>query len=577
MTSQVLMWSLAATIGLGVATHHSTSSARAEVPATCASLKSLQIPAAAIGLPTSGATIASATVVAASPQIVSAQGTSVVLAIPEYCKVIGAIAPVDAAAPPINFQVNMPTDWNGKLMQLGGSGMNGVIPVALTTGMQWGPESIPPNAPYALSRGFVTYGSDSGHQNPPAAAGVGAQAAPPAAPAPPAWMTNDEALRNFMYAQMKKTHDVAVALVKRLYDRPIRHSYYFGASQGGREALIVTQRFPQDYDGVFVQVPVLPNANLTIFDPYTRAVTQAGAAWIPPAKVAVVAKEVRRQCDALDGIEDGLVSNYVTCNNLFDPSVTSHPPLDAIRCPDGKDTGDACLSDAQIAAVNGVHGPVKFPFPLYKGWTALPGWGTGSESATNWKTIPRATDTTTPISGTMALLIKDPNATMTTVRFTDYRKEIEAFSAVGDATDPDLSAFQRRGGKLVMKVNTTDYTANPRWSMAYYDQVVQTMGQRAVDAFVRFYVAVGIFHNRNVGRNPLTNELVPSFVDFIAMVDDWVEKGQAPADVQVLTDMEPVPPFTVKSSMPMCRYPSYPHYRGSGDARKADSYECRQP
>ena len=132
----------------------------------------IRFPQSAIGLPTSGATITSAVIVPASPQTVNAQGTGVVLAIPEYCKVIGAIAPVDPAAPKINFQVNLPTDWNGKIMQLGGSGTNGVIPVALTTGMQWGPESIPPNSPYALSRGFVTYGSDSGHQNaPPAAAG----------------------------------------------------------------------------------------------------------------------------------------------------------------------------------------------------------------------------------------------------------------------------------------------------------------------------------------------------------------------------------------------------------------------
>ena len=584
MKRPLLMWPFAIGLLMAFAANHRLSATAASAAGSCASLENHQISASAIGLPTSGAQIMSAVTVAASAQRVNAQGTGIVLAIPEYCRVIGAIAPVDPTAPKINFQINLPTEWNGKIMQLGGSGTNGVIPIALTTGMQWGPESIPPNSPYALSRGFVTYGSDSGHQNAPAASGrapadAGARgvAAPTtAAPAPPGWMTNDEALRNFLYAQMKKTHDVTVALVKLLYDRPIRHSYYFGASQGGREALMVVQRYPQDYDGVFVQVPVFPYAYLTIFDSYSRAVAQAGDAWLPAAKVAVVAKEVRRQCDALDGLEDGLISAYVTCNNKFDPSITPHA-LDAVRCRDGQDTGETCLSDAQIAAANAVHGPVRFPFPLYKGWTSMPGWPTGSESADNWKIQPARTEPTTPISNNMALLITDPSATMLSVDLAKYQKEIQAFSALADATDPDLSAFQRRGGKLVMKVNTTDYTANSRWSFAYYDKVVETMSQRTVDSFLRFYVGVGIFHNRNVGRNPLTNELVPSFVDFIAMVDDWVEKGTAPADTQILTDMEPVAPFSVKSSLPMCRYPSYPHYRGSGDVKNAQSFECRKP
>ena len=592
MKRHLLAWPLATALVVALAAAHRSAAigatAATTAASTCASLESHQIAASDIGLPTSGATITSAVIVPASAQTVNAQGTGVVLAIPEYCRVIGAIAPVDPAAPKINFQVNLPTEWNGKIMQLGGSGTNGVIPVALTTGMQWGPESIPPNSPYALSRGFVTYGSDSGHQNAApagrgsgpaeAAAGTarGAGAPPAAAPVPPVWMTNDEALRNFLYAQMKKTHDVTVALVKLLYDRPIRHSYYFGASQGGREALMVVQRYPQDYDGVFVQVPVFPYAHLTIFDSYSRAVAQAGDAWLPAAKVAVVAREVRRQCDALDGLEDGLISDYVACNNKFDPAITAQP-LGAVRCPDGRDTGETCLSDAQIAAANAVHGPVRFPFPLANGWTSMPGWPTGSESAGNWKNQSARTEPTTPISGSMALVIKDQSATMLSVDLAKYQKEIQAFSALADATDPDLSAFERRGGKLVMKVNTTDYTANSRWSFAYYDKVVQTMSQRTVDSFLRFYVAVGIFHNRNVGRNPLTNELVPSFVDFIAMVDDWVEKGTAPADTQILTDMEPVPPFAVKSSLPMCRYPNYPHYRGVGDVKKADSYECRKP
>ena len=136
--------------------------------------------------------MASANLIAAAPEIVDVDRT--VLALPEYCQVTGSIRPVDPAAPPINFHINLPTSWNRKIAQLGGSGNNGVIPVALTTGMQWGPESIPPNAPYALSRGFVTYGSDSGHQ----VAGRGATDQPP-----PDWTTNDEAVFNFAYVCVK--------------------------------------------------------------------------------------------------------------------------------------------------------------------------------------------------------------------------------------------------------------------------------------------------------------------------------------------------------------------------------------
>ena len=146
----------------------------------CDSLAGMTVPAAAIGLPTTGATVAAADLVPASPQTVTSD--RVVLAIPEYCRVTGRIAPVDPAAPPINFHINLPSSWNRKLAQLGGSGSNGVIPVALTTGMHWGPESIPPNAPYALSRGFVVYGSDSGHQTAGGRGGAGSAARRPTGP-----------------------------------------------------------------------------------------------------------------------------------------------------------------------------------------------------------------------------------------------------------------------------------------------------------------------------------------------------------------------------------------------------------
>lgn len=376
----------------------------------CESLAGWTVPAKAIGLPSSGATIAAADLIPASPQTVN--GDRAVLAIPEYCRVTGRIAPVDPAAPPINFHVNLPTSWNRKLAQMGGSGQNGVIPVALTTGMQWGPESIPPNAPYALSRGFVVYGSDSGHQS---AGGHGAAGPPP----PADWTTNDEAFTNFAYAQMKKTHDVVVALVARFYSEPIRHSYYLGASQGGREALIVAQRFPQDYDGVFAQVPANTYVHLSIGEPLARAKTQAGDGWIPPAKVAVIGKEVLRQCDTLDGLADGLVSNYRACDRRFDPAVTANP-LAAVRCEGGSDTGESCLSDPQIRAANAVHGSMSYPFALAHGWTQFSGWPTGSESAMNWKTLQARPTAASNFGVLRSRIVRDPNANLLEVDLAKY-------------------------------------------------------------------------------------------------------------------------------------------------------------
>src|SRR5262249_54793547 len=150
---------------------------------------------------------------------------------------------------------------------------------------------------------------------------------------------------------------------------------------------------------------------------------------------------------ALDGIEDGLVSSYMACDRKFDPSVNPSP-LAAIRCPDGKDSGDGCLSDAQIAAVNQIHAPVQFPFPLYKGWTSLPGWPTGSESSSNWKTIPTRPDGNAALGGIFGVIAKDSGVTALSINFDAYRQQIQDYSARGDASDPDLSPFQRRGGKL---------------------------------------------------------------------------------------------------------------------------------
>ena len=178
------------------------------------------IPVSSIGEPVSGVALN-------PPRWVAASGTA-----PAYCAVDGSMAPVDrsSSAKPILFRVVLPASWSRRAAQMGGGGTNGVIPNL--TGEP-------------LQRGFAAYGSDSGHQNPP----PGPRGAPPN-PAAADWWLSDEAVRNFGYMQMKKTHDAAMVIVERMYGERPRFNYYIGNSQGGREALTVAQRYPIDYDGI---------------------------------------------------------------------------------------------------------------------------------------------------------------------------------------------------------------------------------------------------------------------------------------------------------------------------------------
>jgi CRP-like cAMP-binding protein len=151
--------------------------------------------------------------------------------VPAHCRVDGVFAPVDTAptARPINFRVILPASWNRRGAQMGGGGNNGIIPNL--AGGEFGA-----GGPSLLQRGFVTYGSDSGHQLP----AFGRRGGPPPAPPDQDWALNEEAIRNFGYAQMKKTHDAAMVLIQRMYGERPRFNYYIGTSQGGREALTAT-------------------------------------------------------------------------------------------------------------------------------------------------------------------------------------------------------------------------------------------------------------------------------------------------------------------------------------------------
>ncbi|MFC5496047.1 tannase/feruloyl esterase family alpha/beta hydrolase [Caenimonas terrae] len=532
-----------------------------DAEAACSALMA-PVPASAIGLPSGGAVIESATLLPGNaltltnplPFIPPPPEAVVQPATPPYCKVVGAIQPVDPKAPSIRFQVNLPSRWNGRSLQLGGGGFNGVLVTA--TGL---PPSARIDQPSPLARGFVTVGTDSGHQD--------LRVEPLQA-----FALNDEALENFAHAAYKKVRDLSVELMKRRYGQGPERMYFMGSSEGGREGLAMAQRYPQDFDGIFARAPVINWVGLHTAD-VRLGLAQRGEGWLSPADVMLVHKAVLSACDALDWRVDGIVGNPQLCGAQFDPA--------SLLCREGKTP--ACLNAAQVETLRTLHAPYEFSFPLANGVRSYPGWAWGGEGAggtgpvggyVSWQTgtAPAAH----PVSSTSSrgwlygsgaiqyFVLRDGTADLSNYKPEDHAQRVGEISRLMDATDPDLSAFRAHGGKLVISEHMADYAQSPYAGIAYYRSVVEKMGQDPVDEFMRLYTTPGADH---VGTG------APVGVDMLDTLVTWVESGRAPLDL-VQVSLDPVPPFPVLQSRPMCRWPATLRYRGHGEPQRASSYQC---
>src|SRR6267378_4394274 len=307
--------------------------ARAARAATCAELNGTSIPKEAIGLPTTGATVTT---------------TAVTPPAGDYCRADVAIHPVDPSAPDILTRVNLPSSWNSKALMQGGGGYDGSIPNT-TVNFTNGPLA---STPSPLAQGYATFSSNSGHVG----NGLGSQDA--------SFGGNSEALHNFAGDALKKTRDAAVYLIVKRYGSAPRRSYFVGGSSGGREALWVVQNTPKDFDGAVAMYPAWNAASLDLqFGRITRALAKPGA-YPNPAKQLVWVNAIINACDALDGLVDGLVSNVAACH--FKP--------ETVRCPGGADTGDTCLSDAQIASIRVYGTPLFIPYRTGSGEFFYPGF-----------------------------------------------------------------------------------------------------------------------------------------------------------------------------------------------------------
>jgi hypothetical protein len=535
---------LAATVLLaGAAFAAAPATATTGEPAVpeCAGLAQTTIPASVMSLPTTGGRVTSASVVTS---VISGETVT-------YCQVDAEIFPVDPAAPNIRMRVALPHGWNHKAMMFGGGGYNGTIP-DVATNVPFGPT----DRPVPLARHYATFASDSGHQQNPAS--------PPSLDG--SFGVNDEAVRNFAAGDaLKKTRDASLFLIRHAYGTNPAEVYFSGGSTGGREALVVAQRWPAAFDGVISGYPAWNNLAEILDLGYLTQVLSRPGAFPGPDKQTLLYTSVITACDGLDGVKDNVVSNERGCH--FDPR--------ALRCPGGADTGPTCLSDPQITSVIAMSTPFRWPYRIASGETQYPGFpflsgadmrtpflGFGTTAPANPMPVTSGYGMQYWDQWVKYFLTRDPGYNSLDVdprHPGQWLDRISRLSTIEDRNNADLRPFFRAGGKLILLHGAADELVSHRSTNDYYERVRDIAGP-TTRQFLRYYLVPGANH-ANFGA--------PAFAaswDSLTALERWVEKGQSPTSPTVTDAIH-------NRTRPLCEYPAWPRYRG-GDPNTASSFAC---
>ncbi|SAK63205.1 tannase and feruloyl esterase [Caballeronia temeraria] len=539
-----LIRALLAVIALAAFSH---AHAAAYVTKHCDDLEGKTVPASIIGLPTRGATIVSAWVVkAAAPG--NRNG--------EYCRITGFIKALLDTTPDIRFEVNLPSRWNGRALQMGGGGYNGTI-VSGTEPMSFAPDSTP------LARGYATFGSDSGH------VGNSGRAD---------FAVNDEAIINFGFGHLKKTRDVALALIQMGYGRAPEKTYFAGGSTGGREGFTVIERFPNDYDGVIANAPAINFSGVRLMGVLVGQASYAKpGGFVGLAQQRRVFETVVRECDRLDGAADGIVSNVEACRKL-EPQIIA-----SLRCANGQRPSlrDSCLSDAQIDTLETLRDGVSLPYPLAYDVDTYPGYNVfqGVDFSGTLGLGDSPTLLNPPTFAANGYLFAQGDAYVRYFVTRDlafnsltldldnpgrFRQRLTTLAYTVGAMNPDFSAFIAHGGKLIAMHGLADEVISPNQTIAFYHGLIDRYGQDSVDSFMRLYMVPGFQHGNGV--------FVPAW-DELGALDEWVSKGVAP-ETLIGSDIAPA---TNGRTRPICRYPNYPRYLGHGNINVAANFRCVEP
>lgn len=452
--------------------------------------------------------------------------------LPAYCRVDGVLdkrTGADGKSYGIGFALALPGDWNGRFLFQGGGGLNGSVQMPLG--------ATAAGSTPALVRGFAVVSTDTGHS------GTGFDAS---------FMQEQQALLDFAYQAVGRVALLAKQIITQHYAKPPARSYFAGCSTGGREAMLMTQRYPTYFDGVIAGAPAMRTAYSGIGDEWVATMLNTVApkdasgkanpreALTESQKKAVV-DGVLAACDANDGVKDDMIFNTKACR--FDPK--------ALVCSGSG--GDACLSMAQAAALEkGFAGPKDS-----KGRQVYPGFmfDTGIASTQG---IPGL------LHGGLNPVGPPFSATGMDV---DARAEAAAASQ-GDiltatASWTNLNTFSKRGGKLAFFHGVSDPWFSALDTIEYYERMTKTNGgtEQAMN-WSRLYLVPGMGH---CGGGPAA---LDSF-DLLSAMVDWVEKGVAPTSVTATGRAFP------GRSRPLCAYPQHAHYKGQGDPQDAKNFECR--
>jgi feruloyl esterase len=439
-----------------------------------------------------------------------------------FCRVAATARPTSDSE--IHMEIWLPPiqGWNGKFVGTGNGGYSGDLGY--------------PQMVKVLRQGYATAGSDTGHRGAGLQFGSG----------------HPEKINDWAYRAVHVMTEVAMQVIHVYYGHPARYKYFTGCSTGGHQGLSEAQKFPADYDGIVAGAPGNNRVRLNVgFLWNWRALQEADP--LPISKLPVLHNAVLKACDALDGIKDGIVSDPRGCH--FDPA--------SLQCK-GPDQ-PRCLTSSQVTAVRKIYDGARNP---RTGEQLFAGWSKGSESTLN-----------VPIGGWAAYFVgRQRPARLEFWRdwvFNDLTWDPRGFDfdkdvAVADrrmeritAIDPDLSSFQRRGGKIVMYHGWADPVTPPEEGIRYYESVRDAV-PGTID-FFRLFMVPGMSH--------CTGGPGTDLFDALGALDRWVTRGVAPRKIIASHATN----GKVDRMRPLCPWPEVAKWKGTGSTDDARQFVCALP